>query len=185
VTATGLGSCYVTPRYLIIHCKDDLNGFRPVRDQNGWMQYDYDAQGNLTIPRRLALNGGLSALGGTTYGSVFMENEGPGGWDMKTYFNPNQGNDLFSPPEQVEHHEQVHAQQWAKHGWNFGTAYLSAAATAIGEAGWFNFWNPYAKRVDGCFNVFERDAHWRFGGYGRNPGWGYQSCAVQTVPHTP
>jgi hypothetical protein len=140
----GLDSCYLTPRYLIVHCHDDAAGGRILlRDQGGYPLRDW--AGNLVY---LELKGALSQSGGTTYGAAFLENG---------------ASPMFLTRER-EHHEQVHTQQWAQHGYNFANKYISEAAGDQFEAWWYavtsNRW-----LVSACFNVFERNAGLADAGY--------------------
>lgn len=147
----GLPSCFLEERFLVIHCYDDQGGRILLRDQYGNPMEDFN--GNYMY---LDLTGLLSQGGGTMYGNTFIAN---------TDANPTYGDHW---DDRIQHHEQVHGQQWARYGWNFGNMFLSEAGGDFGDALWF-LWT-YGK-VEGqtvdmkCFNVFERAAGFQNGTY--------------------
>ena len=143
-----LGSCEFLGDFLIVHCLDDTNGQIHARDTNGNAMYW------LGQPVYINLSGIMSGSGGTMYGNIFLENES----------NP----EPVDVDRRVQHHEQVHGQQWAQYGWDFGRRYISED---LGNTGDWNYYYWTWGRVEGlrvpakCFNVFERNAGFANGRY--------------------
>lgn len=152
-SATGLGSCNVRGTFLVIDCIDDGGGSFLARDQNGNPYCDWLGNNCLYI----SLNGLMSQQGGTMYGSVFLQNEDEHPTGVRTLDD-----------WRVEHHEQVHAQQWSQHGWGFAEQYVNQWWNSEGNGNYY-YW--LYGRVDGikvpgkCFIAFERQAGFQDGGY--------------------
>ena len=161
-SAAGLGSCGFSDSMLLVTCNDNSLGTIILRDD--WGNPFRDWFGN---PITFNLNGILSQRGGTTYGNLFLLNE---------------GQSLSSFDNRVLHHEQVHSQQWSEYGWDFARRYLQDFVDSQGNAN-YNYWlyGPVAGvQVPGlCFQYYERQAGFQDGGYAfRDPLHGGATSAA-------
>jgi hypothetical protein len=142
----GRDSCMMETPLFVVHCVDDSAGTIYARDANGNV---------ITVngqPWAIPVSGNLSQSGGTMWGNVFLENP-----------SSSMGMDL-----RVQHHEQVHGQQWAQFGWDFVNRYASEDAMNVSDANYFYWrWGRVEKlRVPPiCFNSFERAAGFADGNY--------------------
>lgn len=146
----GLGSCEVLLHRVIISCNDNDAGGVVMRDQWGNPILGFNG-----LPLELQLGGLLSQGGGTMYGSAFLQNA--------------QGTSVPGTPSLlVQQHEQVHGQQWAQYGWDFGHRYVSESADDPGQA-WWHWFTTGQSLSQWCFNAFERAANFQWGGYTNAP----------------
>ncbi len=158
----GLGSCGFADYMVLVTCNDNELGSVILRDD--WGNPYRDWAGN---PISFNLNGLLSQRGGTTYGNLFLLNE---------------GQSLASFDNRVLHHEQVHSQQWSQYGWDFARRYIQDFVDSAGNAN-YNYW-LYGP-VQGvqvpalCFQYYERQAGFQDGGYAfRDPLHGGATSAA-------
>jgi hypothetical protein len=153
------GSCEVTRKHLLIVCDDKGEGSLYV-------------PGLLNLP--LPSHGAWSSLGSmVTYGNVTFVN-GDANWSL------HENEFLADDPASVApwgledlHHEQVHAQEWAHGGLNFGMAFLNDAASglqmanqkAAAAANPFLYAPSWYSFQVGCNQLFEKAANLYDGGY--------------------
>ena len=162
-SASGLGSCVDEEEYLIISCQDDELSTILVRDD--WGNPVKDWAGRYVY---LNLTGLLSQGGGTTYGNIFV---------LNTDVYPYQPFD-----DRVQHHEQVHSQQWSLWNWDFGRRYLEDLFNSQGNA---NYNHMLYGPIDGvlppapCYQQYERAAGFQDGNYAfRDPAHGGPADAL-------
>lgn len=146
----GLGSCVIEEQYLVVHCKDDNNSSFAARDENG----EIIMVGNPPAPWIISTGGIMSQGGGTMYGNAFLEN-----LDVP---------DPLTFDRWLQHHEQVHSQQWAQYGWSFIHRYGSEHLSIWNDALYYHFMWGKVENITVpaiCFNDFEKYAHFADGNY--------------------
>jgi hypothetical protein len=146
---TGVGSCYVTDYLLMVRCVDDGAGGILLRNEDGSAVMNTFT--NPPQPVYLPLSGALVSQGAaTTYASVYLQ-------------SPNNAV-LYPGDDLVEHHEQVHAQQWAKWDWDFVGLYAGESLGQQFRSDLYFFLT--GSRYDAfCFNQYEQAAKFTDGNY--------------------
>ena len=141
---------FLTTGYLMTLCLDPGYFHVPMRDSMTGDQLR-DLQGN---PRFLNVGSLLSQMGGSTYGGVTLT-------DTQTDFYRLEGTPTDTS---TIHHEQVHAQQWARTGWQFANDYIGESTNDVGLAS--SWYRQYGWDFPSfCFNTYEKQAGLVSGGY--------------------